>query len=44
MANAPSARNAKLSSQLSEEETEYPSFDLDLEVFFPSHLQRDSQV
>ena len=28
MADIPSANNAKRSSQLSEEETEYPSFDL----------------
>ena len=33
MADIPSAKNAKLSSQLSEEETEYPSFDLFGSIF-----------
>ena len=33
MADIPSAKNAKLSSQLSEEETGYPSFDLFGSIF-----------
>ena len=33
MADIPSAKNAKLSSQFSEEETEYPSFDLFGSIF-----------
>ena len=33
MADIPSAKNAKLSSQLSEEETEYPSFALFGSIF-----------
>ena len=33
MADIPSAKNAKLSSQLSEEETEYPSFTLFGSIF-----------
>ena len=33
MADIPSAKNAKLSSQLSEEEREYPSFDLFGSIF-----------
>jgi len=33
MADIPSATNAKLSAQLSEEETEYPSFDLFESIF-----------
>ena len=33
MADIPSAKNAELSSQLSEEETEYPSFDLFGSIF-----------
>ena len=33
MANIPSTKNAKLSSQLSEEEAEWPSFDLFGSVF-----------
>ena len=33
IADSPSAKNAKLSSQLSEEETEWPSFDLFGDIF-----------